>query len=180
MCLSAIGCRRDFQYSSMSLTDSNDNLSIGPLLVLTTVAGRRRCVRAGPAGTVGRGQIPTRNGSLSIDNARPSTIVLHPATRYCLAAAQAIARPHRRRRIARGFSWPSDRPVDRSGPLAGAQMRPRLTQLNSGLHANASRLRHPGAVPLVMRRDAVDSADRLRVAAHREGHARTHTPTLPG
>lgn len=41
----------------MSLTDNNDNLSIAPLLV-DHRARRSRCVGAGAARTVGRGQTP--------------------------------------------------------------------------------------------------------------------------
>src|ERR1700741_60896 len=36
------------------------------------------------------------------------------------------------------------------------------------------RLRQPRAMPLVVRRDAVDAPDRLRIGAHRERRGRTH------
>ena len=74
----------------MSLIESNANLSMGPLLVLTTLPVGAGAFGRGPLGPSVAGRSPTRNGSLSIDNARPSTIVLHPAT-SSTAAAQAIA-----------------------------------------------------------------------------------------
>src|ERR1700744_2214375 len=74
----------------MSLIDSNDNLSMGPLSVLTTVPVGAGPPGRGPLGPLTAGSPPTRNGSLSIDSARPSTTVVHPAT-TSVAAAQAIA-----------------------------------------------------------------------------------------
>src|ERR1700722_20589875 len=35
-------------------------------------------------------------------------------------------------------------------------------------------LRNPRAMPFVMRRDAIDAPDRLRIGAHRERRGRTH------
>src|SRR6516162_7851822 len=74
----------------MSLMASNDNLSIGPLSVLTTVPVGLGASERGPLGPLVAGRPPTRKGSLSIDRARPSTTVLHPAT-TSTATAQAIA-----------------------------------------------------------------------------------------
>ncbi len=79
-----------FQYSSMSLTDSCASLSIGPLLVLTTVPVGAGAFGRGPLGPSAATKSPTRNGSLSIDRARPSTTEPHPATTRT-APAQAIA-----------------------------------------------------------------------------------------
>src|ERR1700722_5612262 len=74
----------------MSLTDSNDNLSIGPLSVLTTVPWGAGAFARMPLGPLVAGRSPTRIGSLSIDRARPWVIVLHPATTSTVVA-QAIA-----------------------------------------------------------------------------------------
>src|SRR6516162_1967622 len=81
----------------MSLIDSNDNLSIGPLSVLTTVPVGLGASGRGPLGPLVGGRPPTRNGSLSIDRARPSTKVLHPATTSA-APTKAIAACTRRPR----------------------------------------------------------------------------------
>src|SRR6516165_11410437 len=81
----------------MSLIDSNDNLSIGPLSVLTTVPVGVGAFERIPLGPLVAGRPPTRNGSLSIDRARPSTNVVHPAT-TSTAPAQAIAAFRRRLR----------------------------------------------------------------------------------
>src|ERR1700739_1848238 len=87
----------DCQYSSMSLIESNDNLSIGPLSVLTTLPVGLGAFRRGPLGPLVAGMPPTRNGSLSMDRARPLTTVLQPAT-TSTAPAQAIAALRRRPR----------------------------------------------------------------------------------
>src|SRR6516225_11144227 len=82
----------------MSLSDSNDNLSIGPLSVLTTVPVGLGAFGRGPLGPLVAGRPPTRNGSLSIDRARPSTtVLLHPAT-TSTAPTKAIAACRRRSR----------------------------------------------------------------------------------
>src|SRR5271166_453547 len=78
-----------FQYSWMSLTDSNASLSIGPLSVFSTVPVVAGAFGRGPLGPSAAGKSPTRNGSLSVDNARPSTKVVHPAS-TSTAPAQAI------------------------------------------------------------------------------------------
>src|ERR1700758_3299151 len=81
----------------MSLIDSNDNLSIAPLSVLTTVPVVGGAFWRGPLGPLVAGRPPTRKGSLSIDSARPSTKVLHPAT-TSTAPTKAIAAFTRRPR----------------------------------------------------------------------------------
>ena len=73
----------------MSLTDNNDNLSMAPLLVLITVPDGLGALERTPLGPLVAGRPPTRNGSLSVDSARPSTNVVHPAT-TSTAAAVAI------------------------------------------------------------------------------------------
>src|SRR5882757_779409 len=74
----------------MSLIDNSDNLSIAPLLVLTTVPVGAGALGRGPLGPLVAGRPPTRNGSLRIDRARPPTMVAHPATTK-ITARQAIA-----------------------------------------------------------------------------------------
>ena len=81
----------DCQYSSMSLTDSNDNLSIAPLSVLTTVPVGPGALGRTPLGPFVAGRPPTRNGSLSIERARPSTKDVHPATTRIVAAQPTAA-----------------------------------------------------------------------------------------
>src|ERR1700742_3242030 len=74
----------------MSVTDCSASLSIGPLSVLTTLPTGAAAFDRIPLGPLVAGMPPTRNGSLSIDSARPSTTVLQPATTRT-AAAHAIA-----------------------------------------------------------------------------------------
>ncbi|CKR67698.1 Uncharacterised protein [Mycobacterium tuberculosis] len=73
----------------MSLTDNNDNLSIAPLLVLITVPDAAGASGRAPLGPLVAGRPPTRNGSLRMDSARPSTTVVQPAI-TTTAARQAI------------------------------------------------------------------------------------------
>src|SRR3954466_8061001 len=74
----------------MSSIDNSASLSIGPLLVLTTVPVGAGALGRGPLGPLVAGRPPTRDGSLSIDRARPSTTVLQPAT-MSTAVTQANA-----------------------------------------------------------------------------------------
>ena len=76
----------------MSLTDNCASLSMGPLLVLTTVpvgAGAFGRIPLGPSAAT---KSPTRNGSLSIDRARPATTEPHPATMSTTPAQATAAR----------------------------------------------------------------------------------------
>ena|SRR6201996_9192736 len=71
----------------MSLIDNNDSLSIFPLSVLTTVPVAAGALERIPLGPLVAGRPPTRNGSLSIDSARPCTTVRQLATVITVTAA---------------------------------------------------------------------------------------------
>jgi hypothetical protein len=79
-----------------------------------------------PLGPLVAGRPPTRNGSLSIDRARPSTKVVQPAT-TSIAAAQAIAA------LAKVTA------VHPRAPAGRRRFRPRLSMTNlipTGLHGS--------------------------------------------
>src|ERR1700724_499766 len=74
----------------MSVIESRDNLSIGPLSVFTTVPVGLGAFQRIPLGPLVAGIPPTRKGALSMDRARPSLNGVQPAT-MSTAPAQAIA-----------------------------------------------------------------------------------------
>src|SRR5262245_42592258 len=100
----------------MSLIDNSDNLSIGPLLVLTTVPVGAGPFGRGPLVPFVAGSPPTRNGSLSIESARPSTIVEHDATVSTAARQATAARATRRLRPRLFICQPHSRPAVSENP----------------------------------------------------------------
>src|SRR5271165_2504466 len=100
----------------MSLTDNSDNLSIGPLFVLTTVPSGAGPLGRGPLAPLVAGKPPTRNGSLRMDSARPPTTVVQPTstssvvTQAIAALSNATTRLHPRLFIDQFHDQPHDQP----------------------------------------------------------------------
>src|SRR5690242_18578109 len=176
----------------MSLIDNSASLSIGPLLVLTTVPVGAGELGRGPLGPLVAGKPPTRNGSLRIDRARPSTTVVQLATTRIVPrqaiAARAVAITRRESRRFRAwlviYSTPS-RPASKESHLRGVGFgsvpkrrcgavdwgAPRPTASARACFARSGRIDTPANIARAVRDESEVTARR---GAQSPGHTSDH------